>query len=289
MLKKYTELQASDSYNSVYKIYNDGTFILSLYDKLIYSRNKNFVPVDDSKTDYIYNQVEFKKEDNKKDNSFKSIRSDSLARTRNTLIDYVIQNKSIFKSFITLTFRENLKDLDVANDYFNKWCLKIRRKFPNFAYISVPEFQKRGAVHYHLLTNLTLDNQLIYHQNEFDKTLYDVKYWYHGFASVFFLDTVDENFNLALYITKYLYKDINDRLFGRKKILKSNNLSKPIIYKLKNDDLYVKTIDYLIKKEYDVSYHYVEQQQDNPYSVGKLLLKCNLNQDDLLTLSSMIK
>lgn len=51
---------------------------------------------------------------------------------------------------MTLTFRENLEDIDKAwsrYHYFNKL---MRLKFPKFQYVCVPEYQKRGAVHFHL-------------------------------------------------------------------------------------------------------------------------------------------
>ena len=52
---------------------------------------------------------------------------------------------------LTLTFKENLTDIDDAwkvFKYFNK-LMKFRYR-DKWAYVAVPEFQKRGAVHFHL-------------------------------------------------------------------------------------------------------------------------------------------
>ena len=51
---------------------------------------------------------------------------------------------------LTLTFKKNLCDLVEARKrqhYFMKLC---RNRWPKFTYVSVPELQQRGAVHFHL-------------------------------------------------------------------------------------------------------------------------------------------
>lgn len=48
----------------------------------------------------------------------KEIRVDSISRTRNALIDYAIENESYWKSFITLTFAENITDIDLQINVF---------------------------------------------------------------------------------------------------------------------------------------------------------------------------
>lgn len=51
---------------------------------------------------------------------------------------------------LTLTFRENLTDLDEAWRVFKYFAKLMRGHFNHFAYVAVPEYQKRGAVHFHL-------------------------------------------------------------------------------------------------------------------------------------------
>lgn len=54
--------------------------------------------------------------------------------------------------FLTLTFSENVSSLQTANYEFKKFRERLEyHTGKKLKYIAVPEFQKRGAVHYHLL------------------------------------------------------------------------------------------------------------------------------------------
>ena len=63
--------------------------------------------------------------------------------------------------FLTLTFAENVTDIDYANKKFSYYVDQVRRVYKDFRYLCIPEFQKRGAVHYHLLTNIDVDSELV--------------------------------------------------------------------------------------------------------------------------------
>ena len=52
---------------------------------------------------------------------------------------------------LTLTFRENVTDIDAAWRVFKYFCKLMRFRYKEkWAYVAVPEYQKRGAVHFHL-------------------------------------------------------------------------------------------------------------------------------------------
>jgi len=51
---------------------------------------------------------------------------------------------------ITLTYRENKQDLEAAWIDFTKWIRRVRSSNPTYKYVAVAEFQKRGAVHFHV-------------------------------------------------------------------------------------------------------------------------------------------
>lgn len=191
----------------------------------------------------------------------KKVRQDSLNRTRDLIIQYGKQHIYEWKSFWTFTFAENLTDIDQANKHFDIWkkqFIRTARKFYGkefeFKYLGVPEFQKRGAVHYHLITNVDpkLFPELMIHQKTvidnkgIAKHMYDIRHWKHGYTSVFDFDLcVDlDRFNPVLYMMKYLFKDIDNRLFGRNKVLKSNNLKKgaEILLDSEKDDDKIKQI-----------------------------------------------
>lgn len=51
---------------------------------------------------------------------------------------------------LTLTYRENVRDLDSAFYDSKRFIRLVRERLPDWKYVLVPEFQKRGAVHFHL-------------------------------------------------------------------------------------------------------------------------------------------
>lgn len=52
---------------------------------------------------------------------------------------------------LTLTFKDNISDIDEAWSCFKYFCRLMRWRYGEaFEYVAVPEFQKRGAVHFHM-------------------------------------------------------------------------------------------------------------------------------------------
>lgn len=258
-LLRVSKNNAFIEYNTKILLCNNGYVELKKYSKILERKKDGYEQE---------NQQKFKCTRAKK-NTSGIIESRNLSRTRNTLIAYASENEEKFKSFITLTFSDNkncekrteidITDIGQANKKFNNWCKQIRRIYPNFAYICVPEFQKRGAVHYHLLTSLRCGVDIparepirTYNTEKkryYNIEYYDIPYWNYGYSTAFDITNTDDNFNLALYIIKYLYKDIDNRLFGRQKLMKSNNLRKPTEV-LCNSPTYEKAIEYIKEKGY---------------------------------------
>ena len=152
-------------------------------------------------------------------------------------------NSDIWETFITLTFSDNITDIKIANKEFNKFISKVKRVNKDLKYICVPEFQKRGAVHYHLLTNININNKkLIYRQIDNPKFSH-VKYWNNGFDKI---ENIKGDIKKIIgYISKYMTKDIDNRLFGKHRYMYSQNLNKPVISYL--DLSNEKHIDFLNK------------------------------------------
>lgn len=137
------------------------------------------------------------------------------ARARQKIRRMANANFSNQSKFITLTFADNVTDLKIANREFVKARKRISRHLKTpLEYIAVVEFQKRGAVHYHVLMNCP------YIEHE---TL--ARLWGHGFVKINRIDNVD---NIGAYITKYMTKDnLDERLAGQKSYFMSHNLKKP--------------------------------------------------------------
>ena len=137
-------------------------------------------------------------------------------RARSTVRRYANANPHLNK-FLTLTFAENVTDLDYARYEFEKFVKRVKTRCSNFQYIEVVEFQKRGAIHFHILCNLPYVDV-----NELAEV------WKHGFIKLNRLDNVD---NVGAYITKYMTKDnIDERLAGKKCYTMSKGLNEPKEY-----------------------------------------------------------
>ncbi|QQS61530.1 MAG: protein Rep [Candidatus Moraniibacteriota bacterium] len=138
----------------------------------------------------------------------------TIQRTRKEIRRRVNANSQLIK-FLTLTFKENETDIEKSNRVFNLFTQRMKDRFPEFQYLAVLEFQKRGAIHYHLLCNLRYIKK-----KELEKI------WGQGFIDIKRIKHVS---NLGRYICKYLQKDMFDeRMFGKKKFFCSQNLKKPI-------------------------------------------------------------
>ena len=145
-------------------------------------------------------------------------------------------NMEDWKSFITLTFEENIIDLKEANKKFRYYIDKIQRLKKDFKYLCITEFQKRGAIHYHLLTNLECNSKFIPKQpikslyNPSSRTwkeleYYDLPYWIDGYSSAEPMNSDAKK--VVGYISKYMTKDIDNRLFNHHRYFYSRNLNRP--------------------------------------------------------------
>lgn len=143
------------------------------------------------------------------------IRVDNIRRTRGKIRRLVNCNRDLIK-FMTLTFNTSVVDLNLANPIFHSFIKRLHRLYPNFKYLCVPEFQKKGRVHYHLLCNLP------FVENSFITDL-----WGQGFV---FLRKVDHINNVGAYVCKYLGKaNFDGRYFKKKKFFYSVNLLRPVV------------------------------------------------------------
>lgn len=119
---------------------------------------------------------------------------------------------------MTLTFAENVTCLDYANKEFKKFIQRLNRFVRldlGIQYAGVIEFQKRGAVHYHI----------VFFNLPYIKNADLRRIWGHGWVKVNRIKHVD---NLGAYVVKYMSKDLSDdRLRGRKSYLCSQGLERP--------------------------------------------------------------
>ena len=178
------------------------------------------------------NQIKFdfqesnKNNDCVKNNNLNDIEHRNIIRTKLNCQRLAKANAKDWTSFITLTYAENMQDIKQAKIELNYFIKNVKKVKKDFKYIAITEFQKRGAIHFHLLTNLSLqDNYIIIKQKDNNK-YYNVKYWSKGFTS--FEPLYNDLKKVIGYISKYMTKDCDSRLFGIRRFTSSQNLIKPV-------------------------------------------------------------
>lgn len=174
-------------------------------------------------------------------------------------------NMNDWETFITLTFEENITDLDYANKRFKYFIDKVRRVKKDFKFLCITEFQKRGATHYHLLTNIKIDDKTLLYDQEDNKQFKHIKYWLDGFTSV--EELKNDPKKVIGYIAKYMTKDIDNRLFNRHRYFYSRNLNKPKVSYINLNE--IKHNDFYKKKIQDTLLIY-QNEYINPYDNTKV-------------------
>lgn len=96
--------------------------------------------------------------------------------------------------WVTLTYAENMQDLERLYRDFGSFVKRLRRRWGACEYIAVPEPQRRGAWHMHVI--LVYEGRAPYMKNA---ELREV--WGHGFVRVQSLADVD---NVGAYLSAYL-------------------------------------------------------------------------------------
>lgn len=163
------------------------------------------------------------------------------------LIDVNFDNRT---SFITITFKENITDIEYANAEFKKFIKRLnyrlfKTKKAKLKYIAVWELQKRGAIHYHIIF---FSLPFIAH-----KKLKEL--WPLGSINVKKIN-VDKKENVGRYISKYFEKNLDDtktllKYINKKRIFKSKNLKKPhVSYEFNDKFKEFNAEDVLFQKEY---------------------------------------
>lgn len=153
-----------------------------------------------------------------------SKRADNSVRAKTNLIRLIWANENEWNErvkFVTYTFAENMTDVATANLCWTEHVRKLRARFGVLRYVCVPEFQTRGAVHYHVL----------FFNMPFVRGLKDVlaREWGHGFIKVKAINKIRD---VGLYVGKYITKQRDDtRLVTLKAYFGSRGLKTPTTIK----------------------------------------------------------
>jgi hypothetical protein len=171
---------------------------------------------------YLYNLPPYPRSEGAKKKSERARRADNLACARRNIQRLISANINAWgerPKFVTFTFAKNVTDISSANEEWHKYMRKARQTFGQLKYLTVIEFQKRGAVHYHT----------VFFNMPYKRGLKHIigRQWGQGFVKVIGLGRVND---IGIYVSKYMTEDTSDiRLCGRKAYFTSRGLVKPVM------------------------------------------------------------
>lgn len=124
----------------------------------------------------------------------------------------------------SFTYAENVISTEQGHQDFNTFIRTMRNVLgQEFRYIAVPEFQKRGAIHFHALF-WDLPPGLVETERN---TRFFAKLWQRGYVD---LTNTDGSELLGGYLSKYMVKAFFDpRLYMKKAYVCSRNIKRPVI------------------------------------------------------------
>jgi len=126
--------------------------------------------------------------------------------------------------FITLTM-VSTESIKTAYKCFSKFSTNLRKSFGNdIAWVAVPEFQKRGAVHFHCLVwGIPYE---VYQRERDTRDLQAL--WSRGWLDIL---ASDGSPKISSYMAKYMSKSMYDeRLSGQKSYTASRNCMRSVLF-----------------------------------------------------------
>lgn len=191
----------------------------------------------------------------KEKESEESIRARSSKRAAKKLIRIINANanqygKNLTSKFLTLTFAEDVKDLEVANKEFKAFIRRLnysiyKERINRLKYTAVWELTEKERIHYHV----------IFYNMPFIKIDKIVKIWKNGIAYINAIDKVD---NIGLYIAKYMSKPderyLQEKFKDKKRYFSSTGLKE--VTEITDPDLVMKAIIEIFAKKENPKYEY---------------------------------
>jgi len=204
-------------------------------------------------------------------------RKSSMLRSRSTLRRLVNSNAwrwlkpsglSYLPVFVTLTFKDDVRNSKVANKIFSDFIRRFNyyitdgEKKSFLKYVVVIEFQDKnrgGVVHYHVM--------FFNMKKVWTDTI--AKIWGQGFVHIKKIDRVD---NVGAYMSKYMSKHFeDDRLDGKRRYFPSNDLFRPTEIRDQNKALLIEKLipEKYLAYEKDFTSVYLGQVKYRQYKLDK--------------------
>ena len=160
----------------------------------------------------------------------------SLKRTKNTV--YNIARSHDWKWFVTFTFGREKTDATSYEEIIKKISVNLHhtkeRKCPNLKYIVVPELHSDGKnYHFHGLFAGCDELRFVF-SGHFDKKgrpVFNIPSWTWGFTTA---TLVGDSGAASNYICKYITKETENYLFGKRRYLSNAKKTEPKKYLVEN-------------------------------------------------------
>lgn len=148
----------------------------------------------------------------------------NVLRAKKKIRELCNENYDILTKFLTLTFAGNFTEdrINDANKILSKFLKRLAYKYKiKVEYLCVPELQKNGKIHFHLLCNLPYIDIV-----ELESI------WQYGIVHI---TKIDDIRNLGAYLSSYIDKDFGKCFQGRKHFFKSKGVVYPTSIKLDSE------------------------------------------------------
>lgn len=156
-------------------------------------------------------------------------RTDNARRTSLLFRRLVSANLGVTSKplLISLTYAKNLTEIRQGYKDFKAFARLLYTRYgKRVSYIAVPEFQKRGAIHFHALIWGLPTKELAETER---RTRLVAGLWGHGFID---LIETDGDIKISSYLAKYMTKAFLDpRLKNQKSYTTSRNIKRPVTIK----------------------------------------------------------
>lgn len=202
-------------------------------------RKKQVEEIEDNEEDYMeFDQLDFEKyplesekwEWERRQKEFidvkKAEHSLRTSKTRSKQAIFEISRANEWDWFITLTFDRNVIDssnYDLLVEKVCKWFNNTKnRKSPDMKYLIIPELHADGA-HYHfhgLLADCGGLEMVKSGVIQDGKEVYNITSFPYGFTTA---TKVDDTVRVSGYISKYITKELQNSLKGKRRYIASNN------------------------------------------------------------------
>ena len=138
----------------------------------------------------------------------------SLTRSRQQIRRLIWANIGKYSKFLTLTYAENMQDLQTFYHDWKMFLQSMKRKGYTLKYLYVLEYQERGAIHAHV----------VIFNEEYIPIEAIENSWGKGFVKI---NAIKEIRNLGAYVCKYLTKESMAE-YNSKSYHASKGLNRPI-------------------------------------------------------------